>query len=197
LALEAAAQNDEDRIRAENVSVEEDDTQIQAVLDELVSGVETDVERVVVLIAEGQRNKVMSSSMRWYWGTGGLLKAHGILRGTAKNRAGWRYGSGNELLTVLVQLASAHAATRTDDGSGPKPIRLQAFLEFLEDRFGILVDRPPDEFVGSDYAAAARDNLQAMLRRLRQMGIFRDLSDDFTVQVLHAPFADERVQVGV
>jgi len=28
-----------------------------------------------------------------------------------------------------------------------------------------------------------------MLRRLRQMGIFRDLSDDFTVQRLHPPYA--------
>ena len=28
------------------------------------------------------------------------------------------------------------------------PIRLQDFLQFLEERFGILVDRPPAPFTG-------------------------------------------------
>ena len=49
--------------------------------------------------------------------------------------------------------------------------------------------------IGSDYAAAARDNLRAMLGRLQQMGIFQDLSDDFTVQRLTPPYADAREAV--
>jgi len=72
-------------------------------------------------------------------------------------------------------------------------IRLQEFLRFLEERFGTLVDRPPAPFEGAEYTAAARDNLRAMLRRLRQMGIFRDLSDDFTVQRLHPPYAGQEL----
>ena len=67
------------------------------------------------------------------------------------------------------------------------------FLRFLEERFGILVDRPPSPFEGAEYIAAARENLRAMLRRLRQMGIFRDLSDDFTVQRLHPPYAGKEM----
>jgi hypothetical protein len=70
---------------------------------------------------------------------------------------------------------------------------LQAFLSFLEERFGIIIDHPPEPFEGADYSAAARDNLRAMLKRLRQMGIFRDLSDDFTVQRLHPPYSGELV----
>ena len=44
--------------------------------------------------------------------------------------------------------------------------------------------------VAAEYIAAAHDNLRAMQNRLRQMGIFRDLSDDFTIQRLHPPYAD-------
>ena len=46
-------------------------------------------------------------------------------------------------------------------------------------------------FQGAEYVAAAQDNLRAMLRRLRQMGVFRDLSDDFTVQRLTPPYVSE------
>ena len=42
---------------------------------------------------------------------------------------------------------------------------------------------------------SARENLRAMLRRLRQMGIFRDLSDDFTAQTLHPPYLEEQAEV--
>ena len=43
--------------------------------------------------------------------------------------------------------------------------------------------------VEAEDAAAARDNLRAMLARLRQMGLFSDASDDFTVQRIHPPYA--------
>ena len=65
-------------------------------------------------------------------------------------------------------------------------------MKFLEERFGVIVGRPPVEFQGAEYTAAARDNLRAMLLRLRQMGIFRDLSDDFTVQRLQPLYRRKR-----
>ena len=92
---------------------------------------------------------------------------------------------------MLVQLAVVRLSPPTNQDWGNQElqsIRLQDFLQFLEKRFGILIDQPPDKFQGAEYIAAARDNLRAMLGRLRQMGIFRDLSDDFTVQRLHPPY---------
>ena len=136
----------------------------------------------------------MKRLIQWYWGTGGLKKAHGILRGSVLSRKSWRYAPTNDLLAVLVQLAAARlmpTGTKGEEGQEVPPIRLQEFLQFLEERFGILVDRPPTQFEGAEYAAAASDNLRAMLRRLRQMGIFHDLSDDFTVQRLHPPYASK------
>ncbi|MGB8345637.1 MAG: hypothetical protein WCD86_12190 [Ktedonobacteraceae bacterium] len=110
-----------------------------------------------------------------------------MLRGTPSSRHSWRYAPANDLLAVLVQVA---AARLTPQGQDIQPLRLQEFLEFLETHYGILIDRPPDIFKGAEYAAAARDNLRAMLDRLRQMGIFSDLSDDFTVQRLHPPYTN-------
>lgn len=205
-ALTAAAQLDEDRIREENrvsdATEDEDDADGQqndlGWLDTIASAGTTDVERVVALLVESQQKGIMGNYMQWYRGVGGLTKPHGILAGDLRGRRGWRYAPSNDLLAILVQLAavrapSASGATATGQGEkGPAAIRLTDFLAFLERRFGILVDRPPAPYVGAEAAAAARDNLRAMLGRLRQMGIFRDLSDDFTVQRLIPPYADER-----
>jgi hypothetical protein len=172
---------------------EEEDQSELAWVDQLVSGSETEVERVVSLLVEAQRSNALSSFIRWYSGVGGLTKPHGVLQGTVGRRQTWRYEPSNDLLAMLVQLAAARQLVQGDGSRGevtPQPIRLQDFLAFLETRFGLVVDRPPSPFVGADYAAAARDNLQAMLGRLRQMGIFRDLSDDFTVQRLEPPYAN-------
>lgn len=202
-ALAAAAQLDEDRIRTENspADKEGDDEIGDAVdlgwLDAVASVGRTDVERVVALLTEGQQGPFMTAYMKWFRGVGGLTKPHGILAGDVRGRRAWRYAPGNDFLTILVQLAAVQPVADTARSTGGdhkvNPIALPDFLRFLEQRFGILIDRPPAPYAGADAAAAARDNLRAMLGRLRQMGMFRDLSDDFTVQRLFPPFADERV----
>lgn len=202
--IQAAARNDEDRIQSENRSGEDDDEQDQALgwLKEVAKAGQTDIERLVLILAEAQRKPALGNSLAWFHGAGGLRKPHGILAGDLRLRRGWRYAPSNDLLAVLVQLAAARIP-KDENGRecGPELIRLQDFLGFLHRRFGLLVNRPPAEFSGPEYAAAARDNLRAMLRRLRQMGIFRDLSDDFTVQRLHPPYlhdsaAKEKTNVG-
>jgi hypothetical protein len=194
--LEASARTDENRIRQENSPGNTDDEQEDlSWLDKVTSAADTDIGRVVALLAEGQIKKAQSF-VQWYRGVGGLTKPHGVLAGTPANRHSWRYAPSNDLLAVLVQLA----ATCIASDCGPDnvatrlaPFRLQEFLDFLNRRFGILIDRPPDSFQGADYAAAARDNLRAMQSRMRQMGIFRDLSDDFTVQRLTPPYSNSHL----
>ncbi|GAC1634327.1 MAG: hypothetical protein NVS4B7_21060 [Ktedonobacteraceae bacterium] len=195
LGVEASANFDEDRIREANIQEGEDtNSEVLSWFDDIVNGADGSVERVVNLLAEGQQKETISKFIQWYWSVGGLKKPHGVLRGNPKSRKSWRYAPTNDLLAMLVQLAAAPiipAGTKGEEGQEAQPIRLQEFLQFLEERFGILVDRPPTQFEGAEYAAAARDNLRAMLRRLRQMGIFHDLSDDFTVQLLHPPYASK------
>jgi hypothetical protein len=193
LSIDAAASFDEDRIRKENTNEgEEDDPEAFSWLDAIMDGSEGNIERAVSLLVEAQRKQAFEHFVQWYWGVGGMKKPQGVLRGTMLSRKSWRYAPTNDVLAVLVQLAAARLSPPRDRERGEQelqPIRLQEFLHFLEECFGILVDRPPAAFEGSEYTAAARDNLRAMLRRLRQMGIFRDLSDDFTVQRLHPPYA--------
>ena len=192
IQLQAQAMMDETRIREANrlpreEGQPEEDEEDFAWLGEIADTAETDLERVVNLLVEGQRGKALNHFISWYWGVGGLRKPHGVLRGTLSSRHSWRYAPANDLLAVLVQVA---AARLTPPGQDLRSLRLQEFLEFLETHYGILIDRPPDIFKGAEYVAAARDNLRAMLDRLRQMGIFSDLSDDFTVQRLHPPYTN-------
>jgi len=195
VAIDASARHDEDRIREANTNEgEENDPEALGWLDAILAMVEGDLERIVSLLVEGQREDGLRNFIKWYWGVGGIKKSQGILRGSVLNRTSWRYAPTNDLLAALVQLASARLPTPQGNQGMEQEvqsIRLQGFLQFLEQRFGILVDRPPAQFEGAEYAAAARDNLRAMLLRLRQMGIFRDLSDDFTVQRLHPPYASK------
>ncbi len=197
VSIDASARHDEDRIREANTNqAEENNPDALDWLDAIVDTTENDVERVVNLLVEGQREGAIQHFIQWYWGVGGMKKPHGVLHGSLLSRKSWRYSPTNDLLAVLVQLAAARISGSSNQDRGEQklqPIRLQDFLQFLEKRFGIMIDRPPAPFEGAEYIAAARDNLRAMLGRLRQMGIFRDLSDDFTVQRLHPPYASKEM----
>jgi hypothetical protein len=190
--VDAQALSEEVAIREANrkVAIEEDAPDDQLTwLDALLPEHLTPVQRVVTLLAESQ-SRASANLIKWYYGSGGLTKPHGILAGTPTGRRAWRYQPSNDLLAVLVQLASIEArSTENGPDESPHPVPLRDFLGFLHDRFGILVDRPPAPFSGAEAVAAARENLRAMLRRLRQMGVFRDMSDDFTVQALQPPYA--------
>lgn len=195
--IDAMAQTDEDAIRQANLSDSADgaDANLDWLDDLLPQELKlTPVRRVARLLVESQRRNVHNYA-RWFWGTGGLLKPNGILAGTLKGRRAWRYQPSNDLLAVLVQLAAIQPEDGTGQNVGPHSVGLREFLEFLHVRFGLLVDRPPAPFEGAEAVAASRDNLRAMLRRLRQMGIFRDLSDDFTVQALTPLYAAQETRV--
>jgi len=195
--IAASARSDEDEIRRVNTYESEgDDPEALDWLSTITDTAEDDVGRLVNLLVEGQKGKAIDRYARWYWGVGGIKKLQGVLRGTTLSRKSWRYAPTNDLLAVLVQLAALPRSALSNqdrEDQGVQPIRLQDFLRFIEERFGILVDRPPAPYEGAEYIAAAHDNLCAMLRHLRQMGIFRDLSDDFTVQRLHPPYAGKEM----
>ena len=191
--IDALAQIDEEKIREANYGDDEENKeQVDQWFDTLLSGIENDFDRLITLLTEGQRSSSMTNMIGWFSGVGGLHKPFGLLRGDSRSRLSWRYEPSNDLLGVLVQLVSARMAPQRqgDEPIQLPDIRLSDFLRFLEERFGILIDRPPSQFQGADHVAAARDNLRAMLARLRQMGIFTDLSDDFTVQRLHPPYSN-------
>lgn len=139
------------------------------------------------LLAGSQERNLAGALQKWYWSVGGLRSDHGLLEGNLLGRRRGRYVMSDQLLAVLVQLALI------DRGAGlsPRGIRgelsFEAFLTWLHGRFGFLVDRPPAFLDSANARAAARRNLEAMKRRLRQMGYFQALSDDFAAQYLRDP----------
>jgi hypothetical protein len=62
----------------------------------------------------------------------------------------------------------------------------------LERRWGILINRPPPLLDNATNREAAAANLEAFKRRLRQMGYFEALSDDFTAQYVIDPVIGAR-----
>jgi hypothetical protein len=136
------------------------------------------------LIADAQRGVYLTNLGKWYGNAGGIRLQYGLLAGNVAGRRNWRYSLSDELLLVLVQLAFA-------DRLGAKPpgsrLPLREFLTYLENNYGLIVDRPP-EFLDTTMArAGSRDNLAAFKRKLRQMGFFDELSDDFSAQYLSMP----------
>lgn len=196
--IEASARNDLLQIQAETLNTyqgEAEQGQVHALFEELATDASrTALDKVVQLVAASQERKTVTKQASFFGAAGGLNKSIGMLTGNTRGRRGWSYAMGDELLVTLVQLALIDRAPR-EMAAGTRPrIRLREFLEFLERRFGILVDRPP-AFVDSAAArAAARDNFDALKRRLRQMGYFQELSDDFTAQYLRDPGQKEPVQ---
>lgn len=192
--VNADARRDLNFIRRENTqdgSGDDDDGLDIQTMDELFEGAESDFERMVLLLTDGQRAGIGSQVTNWLRSVGGLEHSHGLLQGNTKGRQSWRYAPSNDLLATLVQLAAIDTPEWDDADPRPRPIGLRQFLEWLELRFGILVDRPPAPYTGAEYVAAAQENLAAMLHRLQQMGIYRGLSDDFTVQRLIPPYMDD------
>jgi len=195
--IDSYAYDDYDKIIKANVGEDaegQEDEEIQQI-ESMTAAATSDLEKLVILLDAGQRGKMLGKYLQWFSGVGGINRTDGILRGVQRNRRSWRYAPGNDLLAVLVQLAAVRLAPPNASGNEKvvAELSLRDFLQFLERRFGIIVDRPPQGMIGAEYHAAARENLRAMLVRLRQMGIFTDLSDDFTAQRLQPPYAKSRV----
>ena len=202
MQIETSAMQDVDEIRDFNRQAkdgQERDGQEEDLswLDTIANSGETELERVVALLGEAQRSNGLQHYLKWFWNVSGSEHPFSLIEGRRNYRSSWKYAPTNELLSVLVQLAATCIGSGDGQSEGEKEvgtIRLQDFLDFLESRFGILIDHPPSRFEGAEYVAAARENLRAMLRRLRQMSIFRDLSDDFTAQRLHPPYVGEQLE---
>ncbi len=107
---------------------------------------------------------------------------HGFLRqplgGKRRRRAALAAG-------LLETLALIAVVVKTDQGFETRPIRVDQFLDWLERRYDFLIDKPPADRSGDPAAfAVAADNSARFRRRLRETGLFVDLSDAFLAQTI-------------
>jgi hypothetical protein len=113
-----------------------------------------------------------------------LLKntSHGLLRQPLGGRRRRRSTMTAGLLESLVLVA---VVAETDRGFETRPMRVDQFLDWLERRYDFLVAHPPPELANDPAAVAvATDNATRFRRRLRETGLFVDLSDAFLAQTI-------------
>jgi hypothetical protein len=108
--------------------------------------------------------------------------SHGFLRqplgGKRRRRAALAAG-------LLETLALIAVVVKTDQGFETRSIRVDQFLDWLERRYDFLIDKPPPDRSDDPAAfAVAADNSARFRRRLRETGLFVDLSDAFLAQTI-------------
>jgi len=146
--------------------------------------------KVMRILELSQRVQATSDIVSWYWAACGLKRDDGFLAGNLRGRRIWRYYMSDFLLEVLVQLCTV-LPEYNDGHRFPRQVTLVRFLEFLRNRYGILIDQPPEWIRSTENIAGAKQNFEVLKRRLRQMGLFLDLSDDFNAQRIRPRYADD------
>jgi len=195
--LLARADQEFEQICAENglgvddeFSSESEVTEASAFLKDLRDSSESDpIERLVRVLFEAQRKSAMKNVTAWYYSTAGFNRNYGMISGNTRGaRRVGRYTLSNELLSALVHVALADEASREGGIDRPAPrISLRDFLDRISKRYGLLIDRPPSHENSAEAVEASRANLEAFKVRLRQIGVFENLSDDFEAQYLRRP----------
>lgn len=183
-------------IREDTLDACDSDTsrhEVEEFFDELGRAKKSSLDKLADVIADSQSKYALDNYLKWFSSSGGLTRPFGILSGALNNRRSWRYAMTDELLTTLVHLSLLKSSVGAGGGIRIRErLRLSEFLKFLEERFGILVNRPPDFQDTLANRESAKGNLEAMKRRLRQMGFLQVLSDDFTAQYIRLPVENER-----
>ncbi|SHK89044.1 hypothetical protein SAMN02745216_04255 [Desulfatibacillum alkenivorans DSM 16219] len=92
-----------------------------------------------------------------------------------------RFVLGSKLLEVLLQLA---VLDQEDGRFVTRELKIEDLLTFLQRRYGIHIDRLPDQAGEGSILErrALRLNLEAFKRRLREIGFYEDLSDAYVTQ---------------
>lgn len=185
--VQARAATELDQIRhatAESADNDAERDEGEETIRQVIAGANGDLlEAAVQLLVAAQQSNGVGAYIKWIKSAGGLNQDYGLILGNERGARAWRYVMSDDLLSALVDLAMI--APKADASFGVRPrLKLGAFLEFLDQRFGLGIDRPPAFQDDAERRAAAADNLGALKRRLRQMGYFEDLSDDFGAQYL-------------
>jgi hypothetical protein len=106
----------------------------------------------------------------------------GLVRQPLGGRRYRRFAISPGMLETLSLIA---LVSETDKGAETRPIRLDQLIDRFDERYGLLVGRPPRALADDPRAVRAMaENQLALRRRLRESGLFVDLSDAFLGQSL-------------
>ncbi len=78
----------------------------------------------------------------------------------------------------------------TDINKPLRQITLRDFLDALQSRYSIYIDRPPPGMESPDNYQAGKDNLLALRQMLRELGLLEVLADAFNTEYLKPRYRD-------
>ncbi len=165
----------------------EDQASLQFV-EEVVSQQNTKFEALVSLIVADVGKRSRDGYRKWFKNIGGVELARGtetvaLLSGNEKTKS-WSYSMTDRMLETLIDLCFVD-----QNGTGlASSLDLVDLLQRMKERFGVLVNEVPSEDNTIEAGLAANLNLQEFKKRLRQLGRFESLSDEFEAQYVRSPF---------
>lgn len=119
-------------------------------------------------------------------------KENGLLAQPRTKGSQRRFVLGSKLLEVLLQIA---VLTQESGLFVTREIRIEDLLAFLGSRYGIYIDRLPENGKASSSILdrrALRLNLETFKKRLREIGFYEDLSDAYVTQKVSPRYSIER-----
>jgi hypothetical protein len=127
---------------------------------------------------------------QWFWTSGGLQntpphRSYSVLGGSVKHKSTWRYEPSDSLLMSMLMACFVDGSV--DHQWVVPELRLTEVIQRFEDRFGILIDRPPSDFINADTQRIAAQNKQSFVQKLQLFGCFEGLSDDPEYQLVKRP----------
>jgi hypothetical protein len=149
------------------------------------------IDKIARIVIEDRQKEALDGMRKWAYSTGGLEPvaretANSLLSGTKRAPTTWKYRLSDSMLTTLIQMCFIHEGNPTD---ATRPVRMpmHMLIRRLEERYGIVIDRPPTEMDSmEDHKAAAR-NKAAFKDKLKMLGLFDGLSDDSNAQLVRNP----------
>ena len=161
----------------------DDRTQIAETRNQFQSLGLSDFDVYMALLFQASERRDGSTTSGSYW-----IRSSSRISRTASYVNRWADGASGGLPSVPECSKRFLVALIQDTDRGlreARPVRLDRLIDRLDNRYGILVARPPTEFEGDPAAVSAMLENQRMLRRrLRESGLFVDLSDAFLGQTL-------------
>ena len=151
-------------------------------------------EHLTSLILLDVQKRGLDGVRKWLSTVGGLREtvsanSVAILAGESRSISTWHYSMSDSVLNTLMYLCFLN-----DNGSviDRAEIALSDVLIKLRERYGILIHEPPFGFDSPEHHAAADENFSAFKSRIKQLGWFAGLSDDFDAQYISRPSGDKK-----
>lgn len=158
---------------------------------QLIQEIENPIEKIAQIVITDRESEALMGMRKWAYSTGGLdpvarRTANYLLVGTKRASTTWKYRLSDSLLTTLIQLCFIHEGNPLD-AHRPTRMPMSMLLKRLEDRYGIIIDRPPHGMDSMEDFKAANLNKAAFKNKLKILGLFDGLSDDSNAQNVRNP----------